>query len=98
PPDVTVVSERDIGEKAVAPERVDRVLVSRGAGAGSNAEETGFRVDRVEATVVPEAHPGDVVSDCFDLPAGDGRLQHRKVGLSACARERPGDVVGLALR
>ena len=41
------------------------------AGAGRDAEEAGLRVDRVQAAVVAEAHPGDVVADGLDLPARD---------------------------
>ena len=38
-------------------------------GAGGDAEEAGLGVDGVEAAVVAELHPGDVVADGLDLPA-----------------------------
>ena len=82
PPDVAVVGQRDVGEDAVRVERaIALALVS--AGARRDAEEAGLRVDRVEAAVVAEAHPADVVADRLDLPARDRRLEHREVGLAA---------------
>ncbi len=36
----------------------------------SDAEEAVLRVDRAQAAVVVELHPGDVVADRLDLPAG----------------------------
>ena len=67
------------------------------AGAGRDAEEAGLGVDRVEAAVVAELHPGDVVADRLDLPALERRDEHREVGLAAGARERAGDVLDLTL-
>src|ERR1700761_6900739 len=45
-----------------------------------------------------EAHPGDVVADGLDLPAGDRRGEHGQVGLAAGRGEGRGDVLRLALR
>ena len=42
------------------------------AGARGDAEEAGLGVDGVEAAVVAELHPGDVVADGLDLPARAG--------------------------
>ena len=74
-----------------------RVGVGVLVGAGRDAEEAVLRVDRPQPAVVADPHPGDVVADGLDLPAGDGRLEHREVGLAAGARERGGDVLGDAL-
>jgi hypothetical protein len=70
PPDVAVGGERDVGEDAVAVEGADGVGVGLLAGAGGDAEEAGLGVDGVEPAVLAEAHPGDVVADGLDLPAG----------------------------
>ena len=66
------------------------------ARAGRHAEEAGLRVDRVQAAVGADLHPGDVVADGLDLPARDGRLHHREVGLAAGRGEGGGDVVDVA--
>src|SRR6185437_13437403 len=88
PPHVTVIGAGNVGEDAVAPERVDGVLVRTEAGAGRDAEEPGFRVDGIQAAVVTETHPADVVANRLGLPTRDGGLQHREVGLATSARER----------
>ena len=51
-----------------------------------------------EAAVGAELHPGDVVADRLDLPVGQGRDQHRQVGLAAGPREGAGHVLDRALR
>ena len=66
-------------------------------GAGGDAEESRFGVDGVEAAVGAELHPGDVVADGLDLPAGKRRDHHRHVRLAAGRRERRRDVVLLAV-
>ena len=99
PPDVTVIGECDVGEQGVARlHRLHRVRVGVVVGAGSDTEETVFRVDRVETAVLAELQPGDVVTDNFGAPAIDGGLEHRQVRLAAGGRECRADVVGLALR
>ena len=98
PPDVAVVGLGAVGEDRVARDHVDRVRVRARAGAGRDAEEPGLGVDRVQPAVLAELHPGDVVADRLDLPARQRRDHHRQVGLAAGARERPGDVLDLALR
>ena len=98
PPDVAVVGLGAVGEDRVALDRLQRVGVGLVAGAGGDAEEAGLGVDRVEAAVGAELHPGDVVADRLDLPAGQGRDQHRQVGLAAGGGEGAGDVFDRALR
>ena len=99
PPDVAVVGEGGVGEDRVARgHRAHGVGVGLPVGAGRDAEEAELRVDGVEAAVVAEAHPGDVVADGLGPPAGHRGLQHGEVGLAAGARERGDDVVGLLLR
>ncbi len=98
PPDVTVVGQRDVGEHRVADvDRAHRVGVGLLVGARCDAEEAVLRVDRPQPAVRTDAHPGDVVAQRLDLPAGDGRREHREVGLAAGARKRGRDVVGLLL-
>src|SRR5690606_5813526 len=98
PPDVAVVGHGDVGEDAVRVEGGDGVRVRVVPGAGGHAEEAGLRVDRVEAAVVAELHPGDVVTDGLDLPARQARDEHGHVGLAAGRREGGGDVDLLAVR
>jgi hypothetical protein len=72
--------------------RVGRLV----AGAGGHAEEAGLGVDGVEAAVLAELHPGDVVADGLALPAREGGDEHGHVGLAAGRREGAGDVLLLA--
>ena len=87
PPDVAVGRQGDVGEDHVLVQGLDGVLVGADAGARRDAEEAGFRIDRIETAVVAEAHPADVVAHRLGFPAVDGRLQHRQVGLAAGAGE-----------
>ena len=98
PPDITVIGKRDIGEDGILRAGEHGVLVGLHAGAGRDAEETGFRIDRAEVALFVELHPGDVVADGLDLPARNGRDQHGQVGLSAGRRERAGHILDFALR
>ena len=93
PPDVAVGAD---GEDRVALDRGHRGvgLVARVRG---HPEETGLGVDRVEATIVAEPHPGDVVADGLDLPIGQRRDQHRQVRLATGGGEGAGDVLDGAL-
>ena len=96
PPHITVIGERDVGEDAVGVERLHSVGIGVHAGAGSDAKESGLGVDGVEASVLAEAHPRDVVTDGLDGPAGHRRLQHGEVGLATCRGEGSGDVADVA--
>ena len=98
PPNVAFVRFSDIGEDAVLCEGVDGVGVSIHACAGSDAKETGLRVDRVELAVITKFHPTDVITNGFYGPSRDGRDQHGEIGLTACAWERGSDVALSALR
>ena len=94
PPHVAVVGQGDVGEDRVALlDGGHRVGVGRRARAGGDAEEPELRVDGVEAAVLTEAHPGDVVADHLGLPAGDGGRDHREVRLATGGREGRRDVV-----
>ena len=98
PPDVTVVGQGDVGEDAVGVQGGHRIAVGLVAGAGRHAEEARFGVDGVEAAVVSEPHPADVVADGLGLPARQGWLEHGHVGLAAGTREGGGNVADLVLR
>ena len=97
PPDVAVGGEDAVGEDGVLLAGVQGVGVGVHRGAGGHAKETGLGVDGVEAAVVADAHPGDVVTDAAHLPARQGGHHHRQVGLAAGGGEGGGDVVGLSL-
>ncbi len=85
PPHVAVVGERAVGEDRVALDRVDRVGVGVLARPRRHTEEARLGVDRVEAAVLAELHPRDVVADRLHRPALERRDQHREVGLAAGA-------------
>ena len=102
PPRLVVGGHADVGEDGVALDRGQRIRIGLGRSARRDAEETGFRIDRVQAAIGTRAHPADVVADRPHLPAvadiAFRRDQHRQVGLAAGARERRGDVMRFALR
>ena len=83
PPDVTIVSQRHVGEDRVCLHGFHCHWVGLVRRPRRNAEETSLRVDRVEATVFARTHPGDVIANGLNLVAGDGRLKHGKVCLTA---------------
>ncbi len=98
PPDVPVVGTGDVREQRVAlGDGAHRVRVRGVVGARRDAEQAVLRVHRVQAAVGAVPHPGDVVAERTDVPAGDRRLEHREVRLAAGRRERARDVVDLAL-
>ena len=74
PPDVAVVGEGGVGEDDVAVEGQHGVGVGVHVGPGGHAEEAGLGVDGVEAAVLAEFHPADVVADRLDpsSPRGKG--------------------------
>ncbi len=98
PPDIAVVGERAVGHDRVFLDRLHRHRVRLVRGARRDAEEARLGIDRVEAAVGADLHPGDVVADALRLPARDRRLHHRQVGLAAGRREGGGDVELLPLR
>ena len=65
-------------------------------GAGSDAEESGFRIDGVELAVLVRPEPGDVVADDGGLPTGVliglRRDEHGEVGLAAGGGEGGGEI------
>ena len=75
-----------------------RVWIRAHAGAGRDAEESGFGIDGIKPSVRTELHPGDVVADRFDFPAGHRRNQHREIRFAAGRGKRAGDVLHFALR
>ncbi len=68
------------------------------AGARRYAEESVLRIDRVQTAIGTELHPRDVVANRFHFPSGNGRNQHRQVGLAAGGRKRACHVLHLARR
>ena len=70
------------------------VFVAR---ARRDAEEAGLGVDRVEAAVVAELHPGDVVADGLDLPARQVGISIARLVLPHADGKAPVDVLDLAL-
>ena len=98
PPHVAVIGERDIGEDAVAAQRRDRVGVRDLAGSGCDAEESRLGIDGVEPAVAAESQPRDIVAEGLDPPAGNGRLEHGKIGLPAGGGKGRRQVFGVAAR
>ena len=97
PPDVPIVGEGHVGEQGIARfHGLHGVRVGAVVGAGCHAEETELGVGGVEAAVLTEAQPGDIVAHDLGFPAINGGLQHGEVGLAAGRGERGGHVVGLA--
>ena len=98
PPDITVFGQSHVGENGVFFDGVHGVRVRAHGCSGGNAEESGFGVDGVETSVFAELHPGNIISDGFDFPAGDGRNQHGQVCFSAGGGERTCYVFDFAFR
>ena len=96
PPDVSVFGKGTVGEDGVFLDGIHGALVRVLIGTGRNTEESRFRVDGIEPSVCSELHPGNVVTDGLNLPSGDGRNEHGKVGLSACGGEGAGNILYLA--
>ncbi len=79
PPDVAVERHGAVGENGIVRDAEHGVGVRLHAGAGSHAEESVLGIDGVEAAIGAELHPGDVIADGLDLPAGKGGDHHRQI-------------------
>ncbi|CRH92859.1 Uncharacterised protein [Chlamydia trachomatis] len=84
PPHIAIVGQCDVGEDGVGAHGVHSHRVGVVRGARRNAEEAGFRVDCVQATIRARAHPRDVITDGLNGVTRDGRLEHGEVGLATC--------------
>ena len=93
PPNVAVGSDSAVGEDAVFLQAVHCVGVGFVGGAGRNAEEPVFWVQRVDLSVFSEAHPRNVVAQRLDLESGHIGFKHCEVGFSAGAGEGGGNVL-----
>ena len=99
PPDAALIGQRNVGEDVVAlGDGAHGVRVGGPAGARSHAEQAVLRVDAAQLAVLADAHPVDVIAQSFGLPAFDGWIQQRQVGLAAGRWEGRGNVVRLVLR
>ena len=58
-----------------------------------NTEKARFGVNGIQATVLTELHPCDVISNGFYFPSGDGWDEHCKVGFPARRGEGSGNVL-----
>ena len=96
PPDIAIIGQCDVGEDAISVERLHGVGIRVHSRPGSDTEEASLGIDGVEAAVLAEAHPCDVVTNRLDRPAGDGGLEHREIGLAAGRGEGRGEVAGVA--
>ena len=94
PPNVVVISERDIGIKRVVLDRFHRVRIRFVTRAGNYAEITVLGIHS-EQTPVANFHPRDVIADGRHFPAIEvrGRNQHCEIGFAAGAGERGSDVM-----
>ena len=99
PPNVAVIGQRDIGIKRIVLDRFHRVRIRFVIGSRHDAEIAVLGIDREQAAIA-HLHPGDVVADRSDFPAGEmfRRNEHREIGFAARARESGRDVMFSALR
>src|SRR5699024_7337059 len=67
-------------------------------GAWSNAKEAKLGIDGAEDAVLVEAHPGNVITDTFDLVARQAGREHGQICLAASRGECRGDVLLDAFR
>ena len=98
PPHIAIGGQGGVGVDGIAPQGMHRVGVGVKPGSGGHAKESRLGIDGVETTIIAKFHPADVVADGLGLPARDRGNEHGQVGLTACRRERRGDVLGLILR
>ena len=98
PPDIAVFGENDVGEHGILFDAQHGIRVRLHRRARRDTEKACFGIDGIEPAVGAEFHPGDVVADGFDLPAGNGGDKHGQVGLSAGAREGRGHILFDPLR
>ena len=98
PPYITVVSNNHIGEDGITSARRHGHWVSVFRGTRSNAEESSFGVNRIQATIWSGLQPGNIVANGFYFPTGNGGLKHREVGFSASRGESGTNVVLFTFR
>src|SRR5690349_24998772 len=85
PPHVAIGGQTDVGEDGVALDHLHRIRIRLPVRARHYAEVTGLGVDGVKPSVRAGSHPGDVVADSPDFPAGKMFWwnHHREVRLAA---------------
>ncbi len=100
PPDVAIIGQGHIGENDVFLQRGQGIEIGFLRGAGGDAEKAGFRVDRIQPSVIARLDPGNVVTDRRHFPARKtfGRDQHGEIGFAAGRRERGGNIGFLSPR
>ena len=98
PPGLPVLRKGHVGEDGVGSYGGQRVAVGGLARTGHHAEQAGLRVDRPQAPIAAQMHPGDILSHCVNAVAGvrGRRNQHGQIGLSTGRGKGRGDVVRLA--
>ena len=93
---------RHVGEDGVLHGGVQRVRVRFLVCARGHAEEAILRVDGIQAAVVANVHPGDIVTHrphfIALLGIHLGRNQHGQIRLAAGRGERGSDILHIALR
>ena len=94
PPDVSVVSQRDIGKDGIFRTRVHRTRVRLIRSAWRDTKEPGLRIDRIETTILTGLDPSNIVADACHFIALHffGRNDHCKIRLTTGARERRGHI------
>src|SRR5699024_12648204 len=98
PPNPTLWGERHIGEDGIAlRDSPHGIRVGITTGAGSNAEETVFRVYYPQVLVVVGGNPSNIVTSCFGRPTFQRRINQREVGFTGCRWERTGNGIRLTL-
>ena len=98
PPHIALRRHRHIGEDGLRGEHVHGDGVGADTSARCDTKESRLGVDGAKAPVCSRCQPGDVITQGFDLPPGEGGLHHRKVCFAAGTGECRNHPVGLALR
>ncbi len=98
PPHVAVFGQTTVGENGVFLDRVHGILVREIRCPWCYAEEPRFRIDSVQAAVLSEFHPRDVIAYGLDLPSRKGRDHHSQIRFATCRGKRRTNVLGLSSR
>ena len=99
PPNVVVISLRDVGEDGIRPAGFQRILVCFCARARCHAKKASLRIDRIKFAIITRLDPRDVITNGRDFPALHFRRrnEHGEVRLATGTRERRRHVGRLTL-
>ncbi|KNC23064.1 hypothetical protein FF38_06397 [Lucilia cuprina] len=92
PVDTTIGGVGYIGEDGVLEDGVHGNGVGFHGSTGGNAEEAVFGINGTQSTIFVEFHPGNIITNTFDLVFLKSWVQHGKIGLTAGRGEGSSDV------